>query len=185
MAQNLRTVYQIKVSLNGVRPPIWRRLLISSATDLAELHNIIQIAMGWTDSHLHQFIAGGKRYGEPDPEFDDARIDESGVPIGSLLKKEKHSIVYEYDFGDGWEHKVTLEKRLPSHSIEEVPRCIGGRRGCPPEDVGGVYGYMNFLQIYSDEAHPEHEEMVEWAGEYFDPERFDVAEVNDILAGEG
>lgn len=184
MAQNLLSVYQLKVSLNGVRPPIWRRLLISSATDLAELHDIIQIAMGWTDSHLHQFIAGGKRYGEPDPEFDDERIDEFGVPIGSLLKKEKQSIVYEYDFGDGWEHKVTLERILPSESVEDVPKFIGGRRGCPPEDVGGVYGYTSFLPVYGDEAHPEHEEMVEWAGEYFDPERFDLAEVNEVLVGE-
>lgn len=182
MKQKSPEVYQVKVSLNGAKPPIWRRLLVSSAIDLADLHRIIQIAMGWTDSHLHQFIAGRKRYGPPDPEFDDERIDESGVQIGSVLRKARQWILYEYDFGDGWEHRITLEKVLQFGLGEEIPKCIGGRRGCPPEDVGGVYGYMHFLQIYGDQTHPEHEEMLEWAGDYFDPERFDPAEVNEALA---
>jgi len=177
-----RTVYRIKVMLNGTKPPIWRRLLVSSDTDLVGLHAIIQVAMGWTDSHLHQFIAGGERYREPDPDFDDDALPEAGVRIDSLLKREKHWITYEYDFGDGWEHKITLEKILPYEGGEVVPKCIDGRRGRPPEDVGGVYGYARFLQIYNDKAHPEHKEMVEWAGEYFDPEGFDIVEVNGILA---
>ena len=177
-----RRLYQIKVVLNGTRPPIWRRLLVSSATDLAELHAIIQIAMGWTDSHLHQFIAGRERYREPEPDFDDDAKPEAGVRIDSLLKREKQWITYEYDFGDGWEHRLTLEKVLPEESGEAVPKCLDGRRGRPPEDVGGVYGYARFLEIYRDESHPEHDEMVEWAGEYFNPEGFDIEEVNTILA---
>ena len=106
MAQNLRDLYQIKVTLNGVKLQIWRRLLISSATDLAELHEILQIAMGWTDSHLHQFVAGDEAFGVPDPDFEVGTRSEDGIRIGSLLRKEKEWITYEYDFGDGWEHKL-------------------------------------------------------------------------------
>ncbi len=104
--------------------------------------------------------------------------------INSLLKKEKDWLTYEYDFGDGWEHKIVLEKILSYKADETVPRCIEGRRGCPPEDVGGVWGYQAFLEAYNDKNHPEHNEMAEWAGEYFNPERFDPAEVNAILSGE-
>ena len=181
MKQDLRRVYQMKVSLNRAKPPIWRRLLVSSETDLATLHGIIQIAMGWTDSHLHQFTVKGKRYGCPDPEWDDGLVSERGIQIGTLLRKAKQSMLYEYDFGDGWEHTITLEKVL-STKDEASPSCVGGRRGCPPEDVGGVYGYMHFLEVYQDTSHPEHAETVEWAGEYFEPERFDIAEVNRALA---
>lgn len=163
---------------------MWRRLLISRVTDLAELHEVLQIAMGWTNSHLHQFVAGRKTIGVPDPDFPAGTVSEDGVRIDSLLKRAKDWITYEYDFGDGWEHKITLEKILPYQSGEEIPRCTGGRRGCPPEDVGGAWGYKEFLEAYKDKNHPEHEEMVEWAGEYFDPEHFDPAEVNEILSGE-
>ena len=152
--------------------------------DLEELHDVLQIAMGWTDSHLHQFIAGDERYGVPDPDFEDGPIPERGVRVGALLKREKQWMTYEYDFGDGWQHKIELEKILPYKSGTHRPQCIGGRRGCPPEDVGGIWGYADFLEAYKDKNHPEHEEMVEWAGEYFDPERFDLAEVNEILSGE-
>ena len=119
MAQNLRDLYQIKVTLNGVKPQIWRRLLISSATDLAELHEILQIAMGWTDSHLHQFVAGDETFGVPDPDFEVGTRSEEGIRIGSLLKKEKEWITYEYDFGDGWEHKKCLRRYF---HIEQVKR---------------------------------------------------------------
>jgi len=182
MTKSLRNLYQIKVSLNDVKPPIWRRLLISNATNLAELHEIIQIAMGWTDTHLHQFTVENDRYGVPDPDYDDGTKPEGGVRIGSLLKEEKEWLVYEYDFGDGWTHKIILEKILPYEAGEVEPRCIGGCRRCPPEDVGGPWGYMDFLEIYEDKTHPEHEEMVEWAGDYFDPDGFDENEVNKILS---
>ena len=183
MAKNLRNLYQIKVSLNGVKPPVWRRLLLSSTTILPTLHDIIQIAMGWTDSHMHQFTVGNERYGVPNPDFMDGTKPEGRIRIGVLLKEEKQWIIYEYDFGDGWEHKLMLEKILPYKSGDIEPKCIGGKRGCPPEDVGGPWGYMSFLEIYNDKTHPEHEEMVEWVGDYFDPERFDPNEINEIFAG--
>lgn len=185
MVSNLREVYQLKVQLKGVRPPIWRRFLVSNTSTLEEFHHTIQIVMGWTNSHLHQFISGKSRYGMVDPEFgmdwDDDLQDELNFKVKDLLKSEGDSIVYEYDFGDGWEHKITLEKVLPFDKEQFLPLCIKGKRGCPPEDVGGVWGYADFLEKWIDENHPEHEDLKEWAGDYFDPEIFDQIETNEVL----
>jgi len=181
MAQQLRKTYQLKITLMGTKPPIWRRVLVSDSTPLNDLHDIFQIVMGWTDSHLHQFIVGQRRYGEPDPEWDDDMLDESIVRLKSILKKEKDSLIYEYDFGDGWAHRVVLEKKLDYDQSKILPFCVTGRRGCPPEDVGGIWGYERFLEVYNNKQHPEHLEMLEWAGEYFQPEQLDVDEINQIF----
>lgn len=154
------------------------------STDLAEFHSIVQTVMGWTDSHLHQFIIGDIRYGIPDPDWDDGTIPENGIRIGSILKKPKDWLVYEYDFGDGWEHRVKLEKALPFDPEAVTPLCIEGQKSCPPEDVGGVWGYSDFLEAYKDRSHPEHDNMMEWVGEYFDPDEFNVDVVNAILREE-
>lgn len=184
MAHQLRKTFQLKVTLMGIKPPVWRRILVSDSTTLTDLHHILQVVMGWTDSHLHQFMVGQKRYGIADPEWDvlnEEILDESNVRLKSVLRNEKNSISYEYDFGDGWLHKIILEKKLNFSSTDELPKCVTGRRGCPPEDVGGVWGYENFLNIYQDDQHPEHDEMVEWSGEYFHPENLDIEEINEIL----
>lgn len=175
-------IYQLKVTLQGSKPPIWRRLLVPSSITLSKLHDVLQIAMGWTDSHLHQFIAAGHFYGQPDPEFDVEVIDERTIRLDQLLKKPKDSITYEYDFGDSWEHKIALEKVLPFDPETTLPTCIEGTRACPPEDVGGIGGYAEFLQAIGDSSHPEHEQYVEWLGEAFDPEYFDVNTINELLA---
>ncbi len=140
--------------------------------------------MGWTDSHLHQFIVSDIRYGVSEPDWEDGTISESGVRIGELLKKPKDWLVYEYDFGDSWEHRVELDKIVPFSPRIVTPACTGGRKSCPPEDVGGVWGYSEFLEIYRDRKHTEHENRVAWVGEYFDPEKFDMDEVNEILLEE-
>ncbi len=184
MTDSLRNIFQIKISLIGAKPPIWRRLLVTSSTDLSKLHDIIQIAMGWTDTHLHQFIANESRYGVPDPDWDDGTVPESGVRIGSLLKKPKDHIVYEYDFGDGWEHRLEVEKVLPFTPESIIPACIAGKNCCPPEDVGGVWGYSDFLEAYKDNEHTEHENMKKWIGGFFDPTEFDLDEINQVLREE-
>ena len=184
MPQQLRKTFQLKITLMGIKPPIWRRVLVSNAVTLDELHHILQIAMGWTDSHLHMFMIGQKRYGVPVPEWDlldEGMLDESKVRLKTVLKSPKNTINYEYDFGDGWLHKIELEKKLDFNPAEELPTFVKGRRGCPPEDVGGVWGYQNFPEIYQDDQHPEHDEMVEWAGEYYHPEKLDIDEINEIL----
>jgi len=184
MTEPLRNILQIKLSLIGAKPPIWRRLLVTSSTDLSKLHDIIQITMGWTDTHLHQFIVNESRYGVPDPDWEDGTISEKGIRIGSLLKTPKDQIIYEYDFGDGWEHELELEEIFPFTSKTITPACTAGRNSCPPEDVGGVWGYSDFLEAYKDNQHPEHENMKEWIGGYFDPTEFDLDEINQVLREE-
>ena len=180
MPENLKDIYQIGIKLNHIEPPIWRRLVVLSSIELSELHRILQVTMGWTDSHLHQFISKGSRYGIPDPDFDDDTIDESTVRVRSLLKKPGDNLIYEYDFGDCWEHIVTLEKVLPYSKDVTVPKCLDGERSCPPEDVGGSPGYQEFLQAFGDKNHEEHTNMIEWAGEYFRPEYCNIEEINEL-----
>ena len=149
---------------------------------LGAFHDVIQVAMGWTDSHLHQFIANKVFYGIPDDDFGLEMEDESKYKLSQLLKKEKDSLIYEYDFGDSWEHKILLEKILPFDTKIALPVCIKGKRACPPEDCGGIWGYEELLETISDPKHPEHEDMLEWLGGEFDPEEFDLEEINGDLA---
>ncbi|MGR8999574.1 MAG: plasmid pRiA4b ORF-3 family protein [Gammaproteobacteria bacterium] len=181
-AKQLRSIYQIKISLMGAKPPIWRTVLVPGNIGLDAFHDVIQLAMGWTDSHLHQFIANNVFYGIPDDDFDMEIEDESKYKLSQLLKKEKDSIKYEYDFGDSWEHKILLEKILPFDSKTPLPVCIKGKRACPPEDCGGIWGYEELLQTISDPNHPEHADMLEWLGGEFDPEEFDLEDINEDLA---
>jgi hypothetical protein len=169
-----RSIYQIKVTLQGVRPPIWRRLEVSSDIKLARLHDAIQAAMGWTDSHLHEFDASGDRFGVPEGAYDEVE-DERKVSLDELLANPKDRLKYLYDFGDGWEHTVTLEKilPLPRGKKQPRPRCTGGRRSCPPEDCGGPWGYRSMLEALADPRHPEHAQFREWLGRGFDPEAFE------------
>jgi len=176
--------YQLKVTLRGTRPPIWRRLEVKSDTKLSTLHQILQVVMGWTDSHLHQFIAKGKYYGTPDPDFFVDRENERKVRLDQVLKKPKDRMVYEYDFGDSWEHEVVVEKVVPAEAGRgRYPLVTAGKRACPPEDCGGIPGYYRLLEVLGNPRHPEHQEMLEWCGEEYDPEGFDRQEVNRTFHG--
>ncbi len=173
-------VYQIKISLVGARPPIWRRVLVTDNTTLAQMHDIIQAAMGWADYHLHQFMINGEYYGRPHPDdFYDMK-DERRYTLKGIVSGEKFKFRYEYDFGDGWLHDLLVEKILPLDPKTNYPLCIKGKRACPPEDVGGVWGYEEFVEAITNPKHPEHQDMLEWSGE-FDPEEFDLEEVNSRL----
>jgi hypothetical protein len=174
--------YQLKITLRGSRPPIWRRFVVPDTITLPELREVIQIVMGWTDSHLHEFVVGRVSYGVPDPEFPSGPRNEARVRINRLLDKEKQKLMYLYDFGDGWEHVVELEKIIIGDKASSKPICITGKRACPPEDCGGIYGYYDFLEAIKDSDHPEHDNMIEWWGGDFDPEFFDMEEVNEILS---
>nr|VFJ86440.1 MAG: pRiA4b ORF-3-like protein [Candidatus Kentron sp. H]VFJ88317.1 MAG: pRiA4b ORF-3-like protein [Candidatus Kentron sp. H]VFJ95545.1 MAG: pRiA4b ORF-3-like protein [Candidatus Kentron sp. H] len=187
MIKPLRETYQLKIGLKGSKPPIWRRILVVSTVRLSELHSIIQIVMGWKNRHLHQFVLGGERYGgAPDPDFGlEGMLDGSQYRLDQLLSQEKVSMIYEYDFGDGWEHKITLEKTLPFDPKATLPVCIKAKGACPPEDIGGMGGYYEFLEALNDPAHPEHEDYKEWVGVDFDPDAHDRDAVNRRLAGSG
>lgn len=180
-ARSLRSIYQLKVTLKGTRPPIWRRLQLASTDNLEDVHIALQIVMGWTNSHLHEFAKGRDRYGAPDEDFPSDIKDEIDFRLDQVLEKEKDKLTYMYDFGDGWEHEVVLEKILPYETSAVLPVCLKGKRACPPEDVGGIGGYKMFLETISDPSHPEYEEMLEWAGGSFDAEHFDLAQTNDFL----
>jgi hypothetical protein len=156
-------------------------LLVSGDVTLLELHRIIQMAMGWTNSHLHQFIIDDEYYSIPSEDNWEPVIDESKYLLAEIASVEGRRFVYEYDFGDSWEHEILVEKILPADPSETYPRCLKGKRACPPEDVGGVWGYDDFLEAIRNPAHEEHESYLEWVGGDFDPEDFDLEKTNEML----
>lgn len=178
-----KQIYQIQIELQDSEPKIWRRVLVASDIVLADLHKIIQTTMGWSNSHLHQFINGKASYAPEEFELG-ATADPSRIKLHSVLKKEKEKLKYEYDFGDGWEHIIMLEKILPYEKIVELPQCIDGKRNCPPDDCGGISQYSNLLKIVSNPRHKEYAELMEWLGGEFDPEYFDMEDINEVLKEE-
>ncbi len=184
MASSKR-IHQLKVVLWGARPPIWRRLHVPSDMTLAELHRVVQVAMGWQDYHLHQFEIAGVTYGVDDGEgWGPVPEDEGRTRLYRVAGKGTR-FTYEYDFGDSWEHAITVEDVLDAEEGTTYPVCIAGKRACPPEDCGGVWGYEGFLAAVADPGHEEHDELLEWAGGQFDPECLDLAAVNRALAPAG
>jgi hypothetical protein len=175
-------IYQLKVSLAEIEPLVWRRLLVPSAITLAKLHSVLQEAMGWTNSHLHQFTSRNRLFGNPahDKDGELALEDERKVKLDELVG-EGQSLLYEYDFGDGWSHEVLVEKVLAPDERLSYPLCIGGARACPPEDCGGPPGYENLLAAVAHPEHEDHDDIVRWVGGYFDPEAFDTNRVNATL----
>jgi len=176
-------VYQIKVTLRGTRPPIWRRLHVPKSVTLHRLHGILQVGMGWTDSHLHQFRVGDTCYGTPDPELDFEVVDEKKVRLEDVLRRPKARMVYEYDFGDGWEHDVVLESAVPAMPKRRLSARIGGQASVSSGGRWRIGGYYHFLEVMADVKHPEHRNVREWCGEPFDPDAFDVQEINREFHG--
>jgi hypothetical protein len=171
------SIYELKVTLRDTRPPIWRRMRIRSDVALFKLHSVLQYVMGWMDGHMHQFVVGKTTYGRVDREFPECE-NEKKVLLSQVLRKPKDSLVYEYDFGDGWEHAVVLEQVLEAEPGAKYPYVLEGKRACPPEDCGGTGGYEHVLKVLADPRHSEHADMVEWVGGSFDPEAFDAGEIN-------
>jgi Plasmid pRiA4b ORF-3-like protein len=180
------TVYQLKITLNDIRPPIWRRVQTKDCT-LGRLHDIIQAVMGWDDYHLHEFVIGPQRYGAAEQWHDDFWGDEPEmgnerkVKIGQLVEQSVKKIRYQYDMGDSWWHTITVEKTLPAEAGIPYPRCIAGERACPPEDCGGPWSYGDFVAAIQNPKHERHEERLEWIGGDFDPEAFDLEAANEEL----
>ncbi len=181
MKKRFERVYQFKISLKGIRPPIWRRIQVPENYTFWDLHVAIQDAMGWSDYHLHLFeiidpSTGRKcEIGIPDP--DGEVLPGWEQKIADYFSMENPEADYIYDFGDNWEHRIKLEKILPKEKDVKYPRCIGGRRACPPEDCGGIWGYKEVLKAIKDPDNERYKEILEWVGDEFDPEHFDVKEV--------
>jgi hypothetical protein len=178
-------LYQFKITLLESQPPIWRRIQVRNGT-LDKLHLQIQTAMGWTNSHLHQFEIDGERHGDPeliDDGFEDFECVDSTIrKISAIVPKDgkRFQFTYEYDFGDCWKHDVLFEGCLKAEKGGRYPLCVEGERACPPEDVGGIGGYEEFLEALADPKHEQHDDFVEWAGE-FDPEMFDVEKTTKAM----
>jgi len=173
-------VLSLKVTLRHLKPPIWRRILVRGGMTLGDLHVAIQVAMGWQNGHLHAFDVGGEQYGEPGSMDDLA--DENRLTLNRLIKMGVSRFGYTYDFGDDWEHEIQIEHAVPPSTATAFPACVAGKRGCPPEDCGGPFGYAELLEILATPDHPEREERLEWIGGDFDPEAFSASATDATLA---
>jgi hypothetical protein len=174
-------IYQLKVTLADIRPPIWRRIQVPGNTPLPLLHLMLQAAMGWCNCHLHAFTINEVDYGAADPEFDSGMENETRIRLDKVIPAAKMRFSYTYDFGDGWNHKILVEKILPPNPGVQYPVCLAGARACPPEDCGGPWGYGDFLRAINDPNHEEHKQLLEWVGGSFDPEAFDLDGVDGRL----
>ncbi len=173
-------IIQLKVTLRGVRPPVWRRLLMPGTMTLSQLHTAIQAVMGWRDCHLHIFNIGGEPFG--DRRSVDEVADEKRPTLNGLLRSGVARFGYTYDFGDNWEHTIAFEKSDLAVDGQSYPACSGGKRNCPPEDCGGPWGYEQLLAVLADPNHPEHADQIDWIGQDFDPNEFNLEHANALLA---
>lgn len=169
-------IYQLKITLRGIRPPIWRRVLVPANVTLARLHRIIQNSMGWWNDHLYSFNVGDWQYS--DEGFDLGFRQAAGRRLFELDLRPRDRFTYSYDFGDDWRHEILLERVVPSDPDEHYPVCIDGARACPPEDCGGVGGYEELLQVLDDPTHEQHDSMLDWVGGKYDPDWFDLEVAN-------
>jgi hypothetical protein len=176
-----RAAYQFKITLREVDPPVWRRVVVPSDIRLGKLHLVLQELMGWTNSHLHEYVIEGDHYGYKDADSPEVKS-ESKVILEDLLPEEGCEFTYLYDFGDGWEHDVVLEKITPWPMEQKGCVCLEGARACPPEDVGGMGGYEEFVKTMKGPDSEERKENVRWLGHEFDPEAFSTNQVNRVLA---
>jgi hypothetical protein len=176
--------WQLKIELLDVTPAVWRRLVVPETIELPKLHLVLQAALGWTNSHLHEFVIDGVRYSVPDPDFDDEleHVDERDVVLHEALGMDARCFDYIYDFGDDWHHVVLVEDQHFDAKPKPSIRCIDGENACPPEDVGGALRYAEFLAVLADSKHEEHAAYREWSGGRFDPRHFDLGAANQALA---
>lgn len=178
-------ILQLKITLKGSKPPIWRRVLVDKEDSLEDLHYIIQYVMGWDSSHLWTFEVGNETYGPVDEagmmgfeldEMDDAAEQK----LGTFAGFEKAKFSYTYDMGDNWEHEIVVEKLLPRVPDQPYPFCTDGKLNCPPEDCGGIWAFYELVKALQDPNHADHEDMKDWIEDY-DPEEFDLVEINRRL----
>lgn len=181
MAAKQGSVHRLKVTLREVRPPVWRRIEVSSVVTLGRLSEVLEAAMGWLGGHLHAFDVAGTRYGIPDPDWDTADLDERRFRLGAVLPRVGSKMRWDYDFGDGWKHDVVVEAIGPAEPGVEYPVCLKGRRACPPEDCGGPWGYEELLQLLADPDREDPDDRRGWVGPDFDPAHFDPEEATEEM----
>ncbi|MGB9812177.1 MAG: plasmid pRiA4b ORF-3 family protein [Thermovenabulum sp.] len=184
-AANIMKILQMKITLKDIKPPVWRRILVKDDITFYKLNTIIQYVMGWSGYHLYEFRIGDMVIGEKDDGwdlYDDYEFKNAKrFKLSNMNFEPKDKFLYIYDFGDNWEHSILVEKVLEPQEGIRYPLCIAGKRNCPPEDVGGPWGYQNFLEAIKNPRHPEHKLMLQWIGGSFDPEEFNIDKINQIL----
>ncbi len=179
-----KSICQLKVTLVGTEPPIWRRLQVPGNVTLRKLAAIINTAMGWQSYHLHEFHLGKEVWGVRTPAGDDVGYevnDDRKSTLAEVAPRRSSEIRYTYDIGDGWLHRVVVERIVDPQPKQHYPACLEGQRACPPEDCGGIPGFYNLLDVLGDPKHPDHEGLSEWVGGKFDAEAFDLEETNKAL----
>ena len=171
-------LYLLEIKLLEIEPEIWRRFVVPASITLDRLHDVIQMVMGWQDYHLFEFTINKKTYTE-DPESEDQGAESGKYRLEKLIKQKGQTFAYTYDFGDDWRHEITLkDSNYSNPDLQSQVICLEGARACPPEDIGGVPGYYNFLEALVDPNHEEHEGYIDWYGGWFDSEEFDIEIVN-------
>jgi hypothetical protein len=189
MVSGVGGIYRLRVEIEKTEPVIYRVLLVYGNIGLDLLHAVLQVAIGWTNSHLHKFTVGNSEYSDPEFNLNEDAFegqkfveDEGIVNLNEVVPHKGFQFSYEYDFGDSWEHLITVEDILPDDgTLKGFAECIDGKRACPPEDCGGTPGYADFLDTISDPESEEYTSMIEWIGRVFDPESFDIKKVNRFL----
>ena len=187
----METIVTLKITLLRAKPPIWRRLEVPASNHLGDLHHTLNAAMGWLDSHLHTFDVDGLEYSISDDDIwidADAPLPVDSVTLADLVRDGVKRFGYWYDFGDSWHHDVIIEKTGPAVEGVCYPRCVAGRRACPTEDCGGLWGFSELQEVMADPHHPEHDELEYWYGRDFDPKAFSAGEVSErmrkVVSGE-
>jgi hypothetical protein len=177
--------WQLRIELLGIAPTVWRRVIVPESIELPKLHKVFQTALGWTERHLHEFVIGGVRYSDLDPESAEEldHIDERDIVLVKALGLEARCFDYVYDLGDNWHHIVVVEEWLLRPDVApSLVHCSDGANSCPPEDVGGTDGYTEFLEVIADPDHEEHDRYLTCVGGHFDPKRFDLDVTNLALS---
>ncbi|MGY4494074.1 plasmid pRiA4b ORF-3 family protein [Pseudomonas sp. TE3610] len=177
-----RPLLRLHIELADIEPPIWRDVVVPASITLAQLHEVLQAALGWHDLHLHEFHLHNRHYGPPGQDGDDdpVRQDETGHTLAEALGNATH-FNYVYDFGDAWEHHISVAAQLPSPALPALPWCLAGANAGPPEDVGGAGAYSQFVEAMADPQHADHETLLDWHGQPFDPQAWDIERVNRRL----
>ncbi len=180
----MNEIIQLKITIQGTKPPVWRQIQVEKSITFSQLHTILLIVMGWDGGHLYEFLVDGIRISEPssdDEGWGGGIHDSSKIKLDSLISDSKTKIVYTYDFGDDWEHKIVLEGYHNKDETQYYPVCIDGKQCCPPEDCGGIYAFSELLKTLKNKNHPDYDDTLEWVGEDYDSEKFDIVKVNKNL----
>jgi hypothetical protein len=177
-------VFGLRIALLDVQPEVWRSVLVPGSVRLSKLHLIFQEVMGWTDSHLHAFRMEDELYGMQFDDYPEDELDEKKFALADVVELDD-AFVYEYDFGDSWEHEVIVERASRVRPALKFAVCLDGANACPPEDVGGTGGYEELREVLADPTHEDYKHFTSWAGRGFDPKKFDLAQVNAALQSLG